>query len=104
MPKGQKKICPKGHIFFKASDCISCPKCAREGKPESGFLSQISAPARRAMIAHQITEVAQLIHKTKKEVAGWHGVGPRVLAKLEAALVAEGLHFQPENKIAGNEN
>lgn len=78
--------------------------CAMENRPESGFLSHISAPARRAMEAHKIRELEQLVFKTKKEVSGWHGVGPKVMAKLEEALAAKGLRFFPENQATRNEN
>jgi len=43
------KICSKGHQFNKTSDCPTCPICEKECKPRQGLLSQLSAPARRAL-------------------------------------------------------
>jgi len=42
------KTCPKGHKFYKSSDCPACPICEEERKPKVGFLALNAAPARRA--------------------------------------------------------
>jgi len=38
-----------GHKFYKSSDYPTCPRCAAQDKPESGFLSLLSAPAKNAL-------------------------------------------------------
>ena len=88
------KTCPKGHKFYKSSDCPVCPICATEDKPENGFLSTISAPARRALAAKEIKTLVQLASFTEKEIADLHGMGPNALSKLTMALAENNLSFQ----------
>jgi hypothetical protein len=88
------KICPKGHKFSKSSDCPVCPICTSEDRPESGFLSAISAPARRALASKEITTLAQLASFTEKEIANLHGMGPSVLSKLAMVLTENKLSFK----------
>jgi len=49
MPAKRLKICERGHKFYKSSDYPTCPRCAAQDKPESGFLSLLSAPAKNAL-------------------------------------------------------
>lgn len=88
------RTCNKGHIFYKSSDCPSCPTCERERKPDSGFLLQLGAPARRALENNGITTLEQLAKYTEKEILQLHGMGPASLPKLRAALEEEGLSFR----------
>jgi len=88
------KTCPKGHKFYKSSDCPTCPICTNEDKPESGFLSTISAPARRALASKEITTLAQLASFTEIEIADLHGMGPNALSKLTSALAEKNLSFK----------
>lgn len=88
------RTCDNGHQFYKSSDCLSCPTCEKERKPESGFLSQLAAPARRALEHSGITTVKQLSIFTEKEILKLHGMGPASLPKLRAALEEEGLSFR----------
>ena len=68
-----------------------------------GDLPKIGAPAERALMAHGYTQLEQLTDISEREVAGWHGVGPKALGILRAALAARGLAFssgQPgENRV-----
>ncbi|GAA0338431.1 RNA polymerase alpha subunit C-terminal domain-containing protein [Oceanobacillus oncorhynchi subsp. oncorhynchi] len=70
----QRKVCKNGHVFFKSSDCESCPTCDKENKPKSGFLATLSAPARRALIHEGISTEEQLAAHTKKEILALHGI------------------------------
>jgi DNA-directed RNA polymerase alpha subunit len=88
------RTCPKGHTYYKSSDCPTCPTCEQERKPESGFLSVFSAPARRALENNGITTVEQLSTYTEKEILKFHGMGPASLPKLRAALEENGLSFR----------
>lgn len=88
------RTCPKGHTYYKSSDCPTCPTCEQERKPESGFLSVLSAPARRALENNGITTVEQLSKYTEKEIIKFHGMGPASLPKLRAALEENGLSFR----------
>ncbi|KQC00317.1 RNA polymerase alpha subunit C-terminal domain-containing protein [Pedobacter sp. Hv1] len=88
------KICPKGHRFYKSSDCPSCPICENEQRPETGFLSLLSAPARRALVNAGITSLNQLTTYTPKQVLAFHGVGPSTIPILREALAQQNLDFK----------
>lgn len=92
--KKNLRTCDKGHEYYKSSDCPTCPTCEQERKPESGFLSLLSAPARRALESNGITSLEQLANFSQKEIMKFHGMGPASLPKLRAALEAEGLSFK----------
>lgn len=95
MPASKKAYtCKNGHTFYKSSSCRSCPKCAKEQKPVSGFIKQLSAPARRALESKKINSLADLSCYTKSEILALHGVGPSAIPKLEEALLMEGLTFK----------
>ncbi|WP_339226224.1 RNA polymerase alpha subunit C-terminal domain-containing protein [Oceanobacillus sp. FSL K6-2867] len=89
-----EKICPNGHTYYKSSDCPTCPVCEQKRKPKEGFLSLLSAPARRALEHEGITTVQQLSNFTEKEILKLHGIGPASLPKLRAALEAKRLSFK----------
>ncbi|WP_449536510.1 RNA polymerase alpha subunit C-terminal domain-containing protein [Ferdinandcohnia sp. Marseille-Q9671] len=88
------KICEKGHHYYKSSDCPTCPTCEKERRPVNGFLSVLSAPARRALEHNGITTIEQLSTYTEKEILKFHGMGPASLPKLRAALEENGLSFK----------
>ena len=88
------RICNKGHKYYKSSDCPICPTCEREQKPDNGFLSVLSAPARRALENNGITTLQQLSKYTEKEILQLHGMGPASLPKLKSSLKENGLSFR----------
>ena len=88
------KTCPKGHEFYKTSDCPTCPLCEQERKPGDGFLSLLSAPARRALETKGIKTVHQLSQCSKKEILNFHGIGKASLPIFLEALEKEGLSFR----------
>lgn len=55
-------------------------------QPGTEFPWKIGKPAARALISQGITELLQLTEYTEKELLALHGVGPRALAVLKAAL------------------
>ncbi|MDF2450203.1 MAG: hypothetical protein K0R26_2707 [Bacteroidota bacterium] len=87
--KSQLKICDKGHEFYKSSSCPVCPICEKNKKPLKGFLSQLSAPARRALENAGIKTPAQLRKKTEKELLALHGMGPGSIPKIRAILASQ---------------
>ncbi len=89
-----KKICKKGHVFYKASDCPTCPICSKENKPNDGFLSELSSPARNTLIHHEITTIKKLSTFTEKEILKLHGMGPASIPTLKACLKKAGLKFK----------
>jgi hypothetical protein len=85
------KICPEGHRFYKSS---SCPTCAANRKPASGFLSKLSRPARSALEAEGTTTLTELAKCSEREILRLHGMGPRSMPILRQALVDAGLSFE----------
>jgi hypothetical protein len=96
MPTSKKNLrtCPQGHQYYKSSDCPTCPICEQERKPASGFLSELSAPARRALTGAGITTVRQLSQYSESDILALHGMGPGSIPKLRQALKAERLTFK----------
>jgi hypothetical protein len=88
------RTCKKGHQYYKSSDCPTCPICAKEAKPKEGFLSLLSAPARRALENEGIYTLKQLSRYSEAQVLALHGMGPSSMPKLREALAAEGLMFK----------
>lgn len=92
--KGKRKVCDRGHTFYKSSDCPTCPTCEAERAPKEGFLSTLSAPARRALEHEGITTLEKLATFTESEVLELHGMGPSTIPKLRKALKSAGLSFE----------
>ena len=92
--KKAARTCKNGHRYFKSSDCPTCPVCEAAKKPADGFLSGLSAPARRALEANGITSLKKLATLSEKEVLAFHGMGPGSIPTLKNALQAKGLQFQ----------
>ncbi|UVI29223.1 RNA polymerase alpha subunit C-terminal domain-containing protein [Paenibacillus spongiae] len=88
------RTCSSGHQYYKSSDCPSCPICEQERKPDDGFLSLLSAPARRALEHNGITSLQLLSKFSEKEILKLHGMGPASLPKLRTALKEKGLSFK----------
>ncbi|MFE4351695.1 RNA polymerase alpha subunit C-terminal domain-containing protein [Peribacillus butanolivorans] len=88
------RTCNKGHKYYKGSDCPTCPICEQERKPDNGFLSLLSAPARRAMENNGVTSLQQLSKFSEKEILQFHGMGPASIPKLRTALETNGLSFK----------
>ncbi|MCM3727776.1 RNA polymerase alpha subunit C-terminal domain-containing protein [Neobacillus cucumis] len=88
------RTCDKGHKFYKSSDCPTCPICEQERKPAEGFLSILSAPARRALEDNGITSLQRLSNYSENEILQFHGMGPASIPKLRTALETCGLTFR----------
>ncbi len=92
--KSKLKTCSRGHQFYKSSDCPTCPVCEQERRSETGFLSLLSAPARRALENNGITTIEELAKRTRKEIMSFHGMGKGSIPALQAALTQKGLKFK----------
>ena len=92
--KKSLRTCSKGHQYYKTSDCPTCPICEAQRKPQTGFLSTLSTPARRALENNKITTLKKLASFSEKEILTLHGMGPSTIPKLRSALKAEGLSFK----------
>ena len=92
-----KKIlstCAKSHQYYTSSDCPTCPVCEEARKPGNEFLSQLSAPARRALENNGIKTLQQLSKFSEAEILKFHGMGQASIPKLRNALAREGLSFK----------
>ncbi|MCZ7604120.1 MAG: RNA polymerase alpha subunit C-terminal domain-containing protein [Melioribacteraceae bacterium] len=92
--KRKLKICSRGHKYYKSSDCPTCPICENERKQKEGFLSLLSAPARRALENKGITTLRKLSRYTENEILNLHGMGPSSIPKLKKTLNENGLSFK----------
>lgn len=54
----------------------------------------LGRPAERALAAAGISDLADLTRHSREEIAALHGIGPRALGVLTAALAAHGLAFR----------
>ena len=55
-----------------------------------GIPRALGRPATAALAGHGIARLEDLAGRDRAEVAEWHGVGPKALAQLDAALAAAG--------------
>ena len=85
------RTCENGHQYYKSSDCPVCPICEQGRKPKDSFLSQLSAPARRALENENITTLETLSQKSETYLLSLHGLGPATIPKLKMALAQSGL-------------
>lgn len=92
--KGTLRTCSKGHKYYKSSDCPTCPICEQGNAPKDGFLSKLSAPARRALENAGIKTLKQLAAHSEKEILALHGLGPASMPILKTALKEEGLSLK----------
>ncbi|MDF2456967.1 MAG: hypothetical protein K0R51_2960 [Cytophagaceae bacterium] len=88
------RTCPKGHTYYKSSDCPTCPICESANKSTEGFLSLLSNPAKRALEQEKITTLKKLSKFTEAEILSLHGMGPASIPALRKALKNEGLYFK----------
>jgi hypothetical protein len=65
---------------------------------ESNLPPGLSRPAQRALTNAGYRRLDQLTRVSQAEVEGLHGVGPKALAQLRRALVANGLSFADGKK------
>ena len=63
-------------------------------KPNTGFLSIISSPARRALEREGINTALKLSKYTEQELLKLHGMGPGSIPKLKNVLKEKGLSFR----------
>lgn len=93
-----QRVCDKGHEYFKSSACPTCPICENEKKPPEGFLSRLSAPAKRALLQNlKIDTLEKLSEYSEKEILALHGMGKASMPILKEAMNEKGLSFREEN-------
>lgn len=65
-----------------------------KAKPAGDFPEGLSAPAHRALAGAGITRLAQLAKWREADLLKLHGLGPKGIRTLKAALQARGLTFK----------
>jgi hypothetical protein len=93
------RVCSNGHKYYKSSDCPVCPVCEKEKKQADGFMSLLSAPARRALENKNITTLKKLATYSESDILSLHGMGPGSIPKLKSALSSSGLSFKKNKAI-----
>ncbi len=91
------RICKNGHQYLKSSDCPTCPTCENKRKPKDGFLSIISAPARRALENAGIHTLHELANYSESQLLKLHGVEKTTIPKLRMALEENHLTFRTDS-------
>ena len=95
------RICPKGHKYYKSTDCPTCPICeAAKVKAAGGFLAKLSAPAYRALKRAKLLTLKKISRHSEQELLKLHGMGPSSIPVLRKALKYEGLAFAEKKKAA----
>jgi hypothetical protein len=60
---------------------------------DNDFPPKLAAPARRALAAAGYTRLEQFTRVTEADLLKLHGMGPKALSLIRAALAARGLSF-----------
>jgi len=96
----QKRTCNNGHIYYKSTDCPTCPICEKEKQPSEGFLSLLSSPARSVLLQYLgVDTLEKLSAYTEKEILDLHGMGKASMPILRKALEEKGLTFKDEGFV-----
>jgi len=73
-------------------------KSDQRDEQESDLPATLAAPARRALAGAGYTRLDQLTAISERELKKLHGMGPKAIGQLRAALDAKGLSFADEAK------
>ena len=65
----------------------------RDTPSQIGDLPPLGRPANSALLQAGITTLARVAKHSAKDLLAMHGVGPKAIRLLEAALAERGLHF-----------
>ncbi len=87
----QKRVCTRGHVYYKSSDYPTCPVCEKSRLSGKGLIPGLSAPAKRALENKGITTLKQLSRYSAKQLLALHGIGPSALPIINNALKTAGL-------------
>ncbi|WP_158861304.1 RNA polymerase alpha subunit C-terminal domain-containing protein [Lunatibacter salilacus] len=98
-----KRTCKFGHVFYKSSECPTCPTCEKLKESATGFLGLLSNPARNTLLNHGIDTIQKLANHTEKEILALHGMGKASLPTLHKALADEQLNFKNSNNGKNND-
>lgn len=68
----------------------------RDAPARIGDLPPLGRPANSALLLADITTMERVATCTRGQLLALHGVGPKAIRLLEAALAERGLNFAPE--------
>lgn len=68
---------------------------AQPGSIQDGFPTGVGKPALRALLAAGLTSGDPLTQVSAAELAALHGMGPKSISVMRAAMVAKGVDFRP---------
>ena len=70
---------------------------ASDSQPDSATTlpKGIGKPATRALAAVGVTRLDQITHFTESQLLAMHGVGPKAVGVIQAALASQGQAFKP---------
>ena len=68
----------------------------KPSRAESAFPRDVARPAQRALASVGVFQLDQLTGFTEAQLRALHGMGPKAIAALKAALEAQGKSLAPE--------
>lgn len=72
-----------------------------EKRNTDAWPDKLSSPARRALANAGFTRLEELTRVREQDLAKLHGMGPKALAQLKAALTERGLGFKRDPSKSG---
>ena len=94
--KKTARTCKNGHVFTKSSDCKVCPQCEKDRLAKHNFLSNLAAPARRALENANIKTLKQVATYSEKDLLELHGFGKSSLPLIQKELETIGLTLRKQ--------
>jgi hypothetical protein len=67
-----------------------------KAQPEGAFPKGVSKPALRALASVGVTRLDQVTRFTEAELLALHGMGPKAVGIIKAALLAQGKSFRKD--------
>ena len=81
------------HSSVSASRGTVSGMSTQDTPAQIGDLPPLGRPANAALLQADITTLSKIANHSRKELLALHGVGPRAIRLLEAALAERGLAF-----------
>lgn len=73
---------------------VSLASHAQTDAIEDNFPPGVARPALRALVTAGVTDLDQLVRVSEAELSAMHGMGPKAIEAMRAALRAKGLDFR----------
>src|SRR5258708_34475498 len=101
--KKRKPTKPSGERCGPLSDKtrLRLASDAQTASIKENFPRGVAQPALRALFAAGLTTLDQLAQLSEQEISSLHGMGPKAVATLRAALKVKGLGFRSSVSVSG---